>query len=98
MTTHTEKRLFRVWLMLSAITVLTWFLGSERGTPSAASHALITYAALAIAAFKVRVIVVEFMEARRASKRIQFVMDAWLFLLVAGLMAIYALKLDVPPI
>ena len=98
MSAQTERRLFRVWLMLSAVTLLTWFLGSERGASSATSHAVITYSALLIAAFKVRMIVVEFMEARRASKTMQVVMDTWLLLLVAGLMAIYALELDVPPV
>lgn len=81
-----------VWLVLSAITLVTWFLGSEHG-----GHAAITYAALLMASIKVRLIVVEFMEARRVSKTVQLVMDSWLFLLVAGLLAIYAFKLEVAP-
>ena len=90
-----EARLFRVWLLLSAITLLSWWLGREHTTsPSAA----VTYGALLIVATKVRIIVVEFMEARRASKTLQRAMDAWLFLLVAALAAIYTFKLDMPAV
>jgi hypothetical protein len=89
-----ETRLFRVWLLLSAITLVAWWLGAEHTAPSAA----VTYCALLIVATKVRIIVVEFMEARQASKALQRAMDAWLFLLVAALAAIYTFKLDMPPV
>lgn len=86
-----EARLFRVWLLLSAITVVSWWLGSE-GT------AAVTYVALLIVAVKVRIIVVEFMEARRSSKKLQLAMDAWLLLLLGALALIYAFELDMPPV
>jgi hypothetical protein len=89
-----EARLFRVWLVLSAITLFSWWLGSEH----AGTNAVVTYAALLVVAVKVRIIVVEFMEARRASKKLQLAMDAWLFLLLTALAAIYALKLDMPTV
>jgi len=89
-----ESRLFRVWLLLSAITLLSWWLGTEHAGPSAA----VTYCALLIVATKVRIIVSEFMEARRASKMLQRAMDAWLLLLVAALAAIYTFKLDMPAV
>ena len=83
-----------VWAFLSGVTVLSWWLGVEHTGVSA----IVTYSALTIVAVKVRVIVVEFMEARRVSRALQRAMDAWLLVLVAGLMAIYALKLDMPPV
>lgn len=89
-----EVRLFGVWLALSAITLLSWWLGSEHGAQSAA----ITYGALSLVAIKVRVIVLEYMEARRSSKKLQRLMDAWLFVLLATLSVIYALKLGMPPV
>jgi hypothetical protein len=46
--------------------------------PGAISQAMITYTALLIAAFKVRVIIVEFMAACHTPKTVQHVMDAWL--------------------
>jgi hypothetical protein len=89
-----ENHLLRVWLLLSGITLLSYWLGSEGGAGSAA----VTYAALLIVAIKVRVIVVEFMEARRASRALQRTMDVWLFVLLAALFAIYTFKLDMPAV
>lgn len=89
-----EARLFRVWLVLSAITLVSWWLGTEQAAPSAA----VTYCALLIVAVKVRIIVVEFMEAQHASKKLQLAMDAWLFLLLSALAIIYTLKLDMPAV
>lgn len=89
-----ETHLFRVWLLLSGITLLSYWLGSE----SSSGNAIVSYAALLIVAVKVRVIVSEFMEARRASKKLQLAMDAWLFVLLAALTAIYTFKLDMPAV
>lgn len=93
MSAAVEARLFRVWLVLSAITLLSWWLGMEHG-----ASALVSYAALLIVAIKVRIIVLEYMEARHAGKTLQRLMDAWLLLLMAALASIYALKLGMPPV
>ena len=93
-----EKKLLGVWLALSAITLLSYWLGTEQGGMSGEANAAVTYIALGIVALKVRVIVVEFMEARRASKGLQHAMDIWLFLLVASLCVIYGLKLHMPAV
>lgn len=93
-----ESRLFGVWLGLSAVTFLSWWLGAEYDGANAEPNAAVTYSALVIAAIKVRVIVVEFMEARRSSKKLQTAMDAWLFGLVAALAAIYHFKLEMPAV
>jgi hypothetical protein len=93
-----ERRLSRVWLLLSGITLLSWWLGLEHGARSPRLDAAVTAAALLIAALKVRVIVVEFMEARHTSPKLQRAMDLWLFLLVAGLFTIYTLGLGMPPV
>lgn len=97
MNQQTETRLMRVWLVLSGITLLTWWLGSEHDQ-TGAHNGLVTYAALVIVAIKVRVIVSEFMEARHFSALVQRAMDAWLLLLIGGLSAIYALELGMPAV
>lgn len=89
-----EAHLFRVWLALSGITLLSYWLGSE----SAGGGALVSYAALLMVAIKVRVIASEFMEARRASTKLQLAMDAWLFVLLAALTAIYTFKWHMPAV
>lgn len=93
-----EGRLFQVWLILSAVTLVTWFLGVERRMANVQISAVVTYCALLLAVVKVRVIFVEFMEARRVSKTLLSLLDIWLLLLAAALMAIYALKLEMPPV
>ncbi|MGD9619695.1 MAG: cytochrome C oxidase subunit IV family protein [Mycolicibacterium sp.] len=49
------------WLILVAATVVSWALGAEHGTGS-----LLAVAVLAIAAFKVRLVGLDFMELRSA--------------------------------
>lgn len=93
-----EKRLFGVWLALSAITLLSYWLSARSDGASDEPNARVTYAALLLVAVKVRAIVSEFMEARRASKKLQLAMDGWLLLLVVALAAIYALELDMPAV
>ena len=85
-------------MILCAITLVTWFLGVEHRTADVQVSAVATYCALVLAVVKVRVIFVEFMEARRISKTLLTLLDIWLLLLAAALIAIYALKLDMPPV
>jgi len=91
-----EKRLMVVWLILAAVTILSWWLGAEQG--DASPSAGVAYAALFIAAAKVRVILGEFMEMRHAPKALQLAMDGWLLLLFGGLALIYGLRWEMPPV
>jgi hypothetical protein len=85
-----EKRLAIVLLALSAVTVLSWWLA---GDAALQSNATITFAVLVIAALKVRIIVMEFMEARHAPALLRRFTDAWLVLLVSVLLVIYLIGL-----
>ena len=98
MNERSARRLLYVWLTLSAITALSWLLGSAHGGADATVNAAVTYSALAIAAVKARVITIEFMEARRFSRTLQLALDAWLLILAAALTAIYAFQWDMPPV
>lgn len=85
-----SKRLGLVWLALSAVTLLSWWIGSAHGRPFS-PNAAVTFSVLAIAALKVRLIIGEFMEARQAPRLLRLLTDAWLALLLASLLGIYAL-------
>lgn len=98
MQTPTTKRLLLAWLGLCTITLGAWFLSTEGAPADTSSSDMLTYTGLAIATVKVRIIVVEFMEAWRQSKRLQRVFDVWLLLLMAGLALVYALGLDMPTV
>lgn len=93
-----EARLFRVWLVLVGITLLSWWLGQEQVGADARAHTAVAYAALAIVAVKVRVIVAAYMDARHWSKKLQLGMDVWLVLLLGALATIYTLKLGMPTV
>ena len=59
---------------------------------------LITYAVILIAAIKVRVIVREFMEVRHAPNLLRRLTDGWTVFITVALLAIYSLKLSMPPV
>jgi hypothetical protein len=84
-----RNRLFAVWLFLSGLTVLTWWLGSERGVTSAQTGALLTYGVLLIAFIKTRLVIRNFMEVRSAPLWLQLACDGWLVLLFAMLVLLY---------
>jgi cytochrome c oxidase subunit IV len=89
MSGSSTKRIATVWLALSAITLVSWWIGSSHGRPGFRLDGTVTFAVIAIAAVKVRLIVTEFMGARQAPRLLLRLMDAWLVLLVVTLLAVY---------
>ncbi|MDB5973112.1 MAG: hypothetical protein JWQ90_5562 [Hydrocarboniphaga sp.] len=86
-----KTRLSLVWLALSAITVISWWIGSKHGQQAFVSSAAITYSVILMAALKIRVIVSEFMEVRHAPPLLRHLMDAWLAFLVISLLGLYSI-------
>jgi apolipoprotein N-acyltransferase len=84
-----EKRLLIVWLALSAISVLSWWIGSSHGREAFIPDAAITFSVLAIALIKVRVIMREFMEVRHAPVLLCRLTDIWLSLTAVTLLGTY---------
>jgi len=98
MSTNAEKRLLVAWLALVAVTLGSWWIGSSHGQPEFRRSPLITYAVILIAALKLRVIIREFMEVRHAPKLLRRLTDGWTVFIIATLLAIYSLKLSMPPV
>ena len=84
-----DRRLGAVWLALVAITLLSWWIGSKHGGDAFARNAAATFAVLAIAAIKVRVIMREFMEVRHAPAALRWLADGWLAVLILALGGLY---------
>ena len=82
-----RNRLFYIWLFLSGLTVLTWWLGSQHNAVSAG--AWVTYGVLLIAVIKTRFVIRNFMEVRDAPLWLQRSCDAWLVFLFAMLALFY---------
>ena len=83
------KKVTYVWIILSAITILSWWLGTEHTGRALHSNVVITIAVLAMGLFKVRLIIRNFMEVRTAPPWLRHGTDAWLVALGATLLAIY---------
>ncbi|OHV35656.1 MULTISPECIES: cytochrome C oxidase subunit IV family protein [Pseudofrankia] len=90
MGTAFNKRLFAVWLVLSAITVIYLWIdhsADDHGTPTAST--VVTVSAIALALAKVRIIMREFMEVRHAPGLLRRLTDLWVVLMAAALLGMY---------
>ncbi|MCG5434168.1 cytochrome C oxidase subunit IV family protein [Mycobacterium sp. MYCO198283] len=81
----TSARLTAAWALLSAVTVLSWWLAGHGG-----SHATtaVTLGVLGIALVKVRVIMRSFMEVRRGPRWLRVTADGWLVAFFATVLAL----------
>lgn len=78
-----------VWLVLSALTIASWWLRviHDHGALSASTAA--TVGVLAVALIKGRLIIREFMEVRSAPAWLGWATDGWLSVLWATILVMY---------
>ena len=90
MTTTAARTTTYAWIILSAITILSWWLapGHTRGAAAVASVP-ITVAVLFLGLIKGRMIIQYFTEVRTAPRWLKLFTDARLTVLWAGILAIY---------
>lgn len=79
------RRITYVWVILCAVTVLSWWLGHG----AAVASVPITVSVIALAVIKCRLIIREFMEVRTAPAWLRIGTDAWLATLSAAVLVIY---------
>jgi caa(3)-type oxidase subunit IV len=72
------------WLILVAATIVSWTVGAEHGTGS-----LVAVVVLAIAALKVRLVGLDFMELRHAPVALRVVFETYCFVMWAVLSSLY---------
>jgi Prokaryotic Cytochrome C oxidase subunit IV len=89
MTTTKARAITYVWIILSAITIVSWFLGPAHIAGTVLASVPITVAVLAMAFIKARLIIRYFMEVRTAPVWLKLATDAWLVVLWGALLAIY---------
>jgi hypothetical protein len=89
MTTTKARAITYVWIILSALTVVSWFLGPARVAGEPGASVPITVAVLAMALIKARFIIQYFMEVRTAPVWLRLSTDAWLVVLWGAVLAIY---------
>ena len=83
------KRLLVVWLALSAITLVSLWMGSLDGRDALTPNAMISSSAIVIALIKMRIIFREFMEVRHAPVLLSRLTDAWVVLTAVSLLGAY---------
>ncbi len=89
MSTTIDKRITRIWVFLSAMTILSWSLGSARGGKEFSPSALVTVGVVAIAFVKARFIIRDFMGVRAAPRWLRLCTDIWLATLTTVILALY---------
>lgn len=83
------RRLTYAWVLLSAITIGTWWVGHASHTPETNAHAYVTVAAMGLAAVKVQLIVRHFMEVRNAPMWLRISTTTWLVVVVGVILTVY---------
>ncbi|MDT5366595.1 MAG: hypothetical protein QOC62_1026 [Mycobacterium sp.] len=92
MTTTAARTTTYVWIILSAITIVSWWLAPAHGHGAPAVPSVpITVAVILLAFIKGRMIIRYFMEVRTAPRWLKLTTDAWLIGLWAGVLAIYVI-------
>lgn len=90
MTDALRSRATLVWLLLIAVTLLSWWLGFEQAGDAVEATRAATVAVLLLAFFKVRMIVSVFMEVRHAPWPLRRICDAWMVLVLVVMLGLYA--------
>jgi caa(3)-type oxidase subunit IV len=93
-TTTTEKTtetraITYAWLVLTGITIASWWLAPGHSSGVAVPNLAITVAVIALGFVKGRLIIGYFMEVRTGPRWLRLATDAWLAVLWLGILAIY---------
>ncbi len=85
-----------VWLLLMAITAVSWFLGTNQSGGLGALHEKATLGVFVLSFFKVRLVILHFMEVRHAPLPLRIACEAWVLVICAVLITIYLSAVPVP--
>lgn len=90
MTTTAARTTTYAWIILSGITIMSWWLAPphDHGVPTTPSVP-ITIAVILLGFIKGRMIIRYFMEVRTAPRWLKLTTDAWLTTLWVAILAIY---------
>ena len=81
-----------VWLTLVLLTSLSWWLTDGLATNDAELMTVLAVVLIALAMFKVRLVVIYFMEIRDAPWMLRAVMEAWIVLVFVGIVGQYVVS------
>ncbi len=78
-----------VWLLLAALTCVSWFLGDNYQTVSPQSAKYFTTALMLLAFFKVRLVILHFMETKKAIIPLRVALELWVVGVCAMILCLY---------
>jgi hypothetical protein len=83
------NRVTYVWVILSVITLVSWWLGPGHAHGAPGPSVPITVAVLALGLVKSRLIIRHFMEVRTAPRWLRIATDVWLIVFWGAVLGIY---------
>ena len=89
MASYVRNPLTYIWLFLSIVTVVSWWLGSGYVAKSYRANVLVTVVVLVIALIKTRFVIRNYMEVRFAPSWLQLTCDGWLVCLFGMIASFY---------
>ncbi len=83
-----QRTITLVWLLLVALTGVSWVFGSRAAGVTAAPHPA-GLALLAVAFFKARLVILYFMEVSDAPRPLRIIMEAWVVVALVAVSSMY---------
>lgn len=78
-----------VWGLLVILTALSWYLGDDIAAESPAKNQWLAVTLLVLAFFKVRLVIMHFMEVTTAPLALQIIFEAWILVVCIAINLIY---------
>ena len=78
-----------VWLLLAALTAVSWGLADGVVPNSASQMQWLAAALLLLAFFKVRLVIMHFMEVATAPLLLRFIFEAWVLVVCGAILVTY---------
>jgi hypothetical protein len=88
-TDNVSRVITYAWVLLSVITVVSWWLAPDHATGVATASTSISIAVIVLGFIKSRMIIRYFMEVRTAPTWLKIATDGWLATLWLGVLVIY---------
>jgi hypothetical protein len=94
MTTYLRSPLTLVWVLLVAVTFVSWWVGARAARDGAAISLPVTTVVVLIALVKARLVFWHFMEVRTGPSWLRAACGSWLVGVAVTLVALYAYRLQ----
>jgi hypothetical protein len=78
-----------VWVVLMLATGVSWWLGTQPESSGASASRQATLVMMVVAFFKVRLVIMHFMEVREAPLPLQLLCEGWVIITCSAMLGLY---------